>query len=112
MSQIDLLPTLLSLMGLDTVHPMLGRDLTRAPANRAMMQFGDRYGYLKAGPDGEILVVLEPDKPARTMKYEMPDHYITLDPDDQQSREALAHVLWPSWAYREQRYALPSAQAR
>jgi phosphoglycerol transferase MdoB-like AlkP superfamily enzyme len=112
MSQIDLLPTLLSLMGMDTVHPMLGRDLTRQPANRAMMQFGDNYGFLTAGPEGEKLVVLEPGKPARTIRYEMPDRYTPIDPDEQKSREALAHVLWPSWAYTEQRYALPPRTAR
>jgi phosphoglycerol transferase MdoB-like AlkP superfamily enzyme len=112
MSQIDLLPTLLSLMGMDTVHPMLGRDLTRQPANRAMMQFGDNYGFLTAGPEGEKLVVLEPGKPARTIRYEMPDRYTPTDPDEQLSREALAHVLWPSWAYREQRYALPPRSTR
>jgi len=108
MSQIDLAPTLLSLMGLDTVHPMLGSDLTRRPANRAMMQFGDNYGYLKVGPSGESLVVLEPGKDARTSLYQVPDHYTPLAPDVIQEREALAHVLWPSWAYREQRYALPA----
>ncbi len=108
MSQIDLAPTLLSLMGLDTVHPMLGSDLTRRPANRAMMQFGDNYGYLKADqPDGDRLVVLEPGKPARTSTYRAPDDYTPIAPDADQEREALAHVLWPSWAYREQRYALP-----
>jgi phosphoglycerol transferase MdoB-like AlkP superfamily enzyme len=112
MSQIDLLPTLLSLMGMDTVHPMLGRDLTRQPANRAMMQFGENYGFLTAGPEGEKLVVLEPGKPARTIRYEMPDRYTPIDPDEQKSREALAHVLWPSWAYTEQRYALPPRSAR
>jgi phosphoglycerol transferase MdoB-like AlkP superfamily enzyme len=108
MSQIDLAPTLLSLMGIDTVHPMLGSDLTRRPANRAMMQFGDNYGYLKAGPSGESLVVLEPGKDARTSLYQVPDHYTPLASDVSQEREALAHVLWPSWAYREQRYALPA----
>jgi hypothetical protein len=91
---------------------MLGRDLTRQPANRAMMQFGDNYGFLTAGPEGEKLVVLEPGKPARTIRYEMPDRYTPIDPDEQLSREALAHVLWPSWAYREQRYALPPRSTR
>lgn len=109
MSQVDLAPTLLSLMGIDTVHPMLGNDLTRRPANRAMMQFGDNYGYLKADPvNGDRLVVLEPGKPARTSTYSAPDGYTPIAPDATQEREALAHVLWPSWAYREQRYALPA----
>lgn len=114
MSQIDLGPTLLSLMGLDTVHPMLGRDLTRQTANRAMMQFGDNYGYLKAAPgESEKLVVLEPYKAAKMSDYQSPgifiepDTYTPIDLDAGLAREALAHVLWPSWAYKEQRYALP-----
>lgn len=114
MSQIDLGPTLLSLIGMDTVHPMVGRDLTQQRANRAMMQFGDNYGYLKTDPEGqEKLVVLEPHKPARTSLYKKPDAfgepdtYTPSEPDASLAREALAHVLWPSWAYKEQRYALP-----
>ena len=106
MSQIDLAPTLLSLMGVDTVHPMLGRDLTRQVSNRAMMQFGDNYGYLK----GDKLVVLEPGKPARTSLYKAPAEYTPVDPDPEQEQEALAHVLWPSWAYQQQRYALPAVR--
>ncbi|HEY9280960.1 MAG TPA: LTA synthase family protein, partial [Eoetvoesiella sp.] len=39
-SQIDLPPTLLSLMGLRTAHPMIGHDLTREGGGRAMMQYG------------------------------------------------------------------------
>ena len=33
LSQLDLAPTLLSLIGVDNVNPMLGRDLTRLPAS-------------------------------------------------------------------------------
>lgn len=102
-SQIDLPPTLLSLLGMDTVHPMLGRDLTRAQAGRAMMQFNNNYGFLQ----GESLVVLEPGKPARTFKYTRPSTFDPVESDPVLEKEALAHVLWPSWAYRELRYALP-----
>jgi hypothetical protein len=52
-------------------------------------------------------VVLEPGKPGRTSRYQAPDVYTPLEPDAAQEKEALAHVLWPSWAYKEQRYALP-----
>ncbi|MCC7226649.1 MAG: LTA synthase family protein [Burkholderiaceae bacterium] len=102
-SQVDLAPTLLSLIGLDTVHPMLGHDLTRGGGNRAMMQFGDNYGYLS----GDRLVVLEPGKPPRNSRYVAPAEYTPVDPDPALEREALAHVLWPSWAYAAERYALP-----
>ncbi|NYT86377.1 LTA synthase family protein [Pollutimonas harenae] len=102
-SQIDLPPTLLSLMGLNTEHPMIGHDLTQTGGGRAMMQYGENYGYLK----DDALIVLEPYKEATQFRYTAPAIYtpITLDPD--LSREALAHVLWPYWAYRNQAYTLP-----
>ncbi|AEC18671.1 putative sulfatase [Pusillimonas sp. T7-7] len=102
-SQIDLPPTLLSLMGLSTEHPMIGHDLTQAGGGRAMMQYGENYGYLKE----DALIVLEPHKAATQYRYTAPATYTpdTLDPE--LSREALAHVLWPNWAYRNQAYTLP-----
>jgi phosphoglycerol transferase MdoB-like AlkP superfamily enzyme len=48
-SQIDLGPTLLSLIGVGGEHPMIGRDLTRpemrASAGRAIMQFNGAQAY-------------------------------------------------------------------
>jgi phosphoglycerol transferase MdoB-like AlkP superfamily enzyme len=106
-SQIDLAPTLLSLMGIETRHPMLGRDLTQpsAPADpgRAIMQYGDNYGYLK----GDQLLVLGPQKAPVQFRYGQPETYEPMPVDELLAREALAHALWPSWAYREGRYALP-----
>ena len=60
-SQIDLAPTLLSLMGMEADHPMVGRDITRHPekAGRAMMQFNDNYAWM--GGDHQVLV-LRPDQ--------------------------------------------------
>src|SRR5690606_31759594 len=54
-SQIDLAPTLLSLMGIDAATPFPGRDLTASlpefgvvngPEPRALMQFNDRFAWL------------------------------------------------------------------
>ncbi len=95
-------------MGLETRHPMLGRDMTRplpdGDPGRAIMQYGDNYGYLK----GDQLLVLGPQKAPIQYRYGRPDTYETVPVDDALAREALAHALWPSWAYREGRYALPS----
>ncbi|MGB6104517.1 MAG: LTA synthase family protein [Pusillimonas sp.] len=102
-SQIDLPPTLLSIMGLATEHPMIGHDLTQARAGRAMMQYGENYGYLK----DDALVVLEPHKAATQYRYTAPATYAPAALDPELSREALAHVLWPNWAYRNQAYTLP-----
>ncbi len=48
MRSFDVPPTLLSLVGIDTVHPMLRRDLTGQPAKRAMMQVGSALDLLAA----------------------------------------------------------------
>ncbi|MEI2416974.1 LTA synthase family protein [Orrella sp. JC864] len=104
-SQIDLAPTLLSLMGVDSVHPMPGHDLTRQAAGRAIMQYGNNYGYLT---ESGQLVVLEPDKPARQYRYSAPQDYVAQPPDPALVRQALGHALWPVQAYREQQYRLPA----
>lgn len=102
-SQIDLPPTLLSLIGVDTEHPMIGHDLTRSTPGRAIMQYDNTYGYLK----GDDLLVMAPNKPAVQYRYTAPEEYAPAPLDAELATEALAHALWPSWAYREGRYSLP-----
>jgi phosphoglycerol transferase MdoB-like AlkP superfamily enzyme len=106
-SQIDLAPTLLSLAGLQTRHPMIGHDLNGAAGNRAMMQYGENYGYLKE----DALVVLEPHKEPTQYTWAAPDDYTAVAADPDLVREARAHVLWPSWAYKNHAYTLPSLKA-
>lgn len=108
-SQIDLAPTLLGLIGVETRHPMLGADLSVRSPERAMMQYGDNYGYLR----GDQLVVLEPEKPPVQFKVaaqpaaalDMKSTPVASDPE--LARTALAHALWAEDAYRLQRYRLP-----
>ncbi|MBB3228653.1 phosphoglycerol transferase MdoB-like AlkP superfamily enzyme [Luteibacter sp. Sphag1AF] len=103
-SQVDMAPTLLSLMGVSSIHPMPGTDLTVRDPDRAVMQYGDNFGYLK----GDQLVVYEPHKPASQFHY---DGRALLTPtavDPLLASEALATALWPSWAYKEQRYRMPA----
>lgn len=103
-SQIDLAPTLLSLLGLDTQHPMIGHDLTLPQAGgRAMMQYGDNYGYLKS----DRLLVLEPGKPATQYAYRAPEALTPEPVAPGLEREALAVALWPEAAYRKKQYTLP-----
>jgi phosphoglycerol transferase MdoB-like AlkP superfamily enzyme len=103
-SQIDLPPTLLSLIGVDTQHPMPGHDLTLPHAGgRAMMQYGDNYGYL----EGDRLVILEPHKPATQYIYQAPDRLEAEPVAPELEQEALAMALWPEMAYRRKQYALP-----
>jgi phosphoglycerol transferase MdoB-like AlkP superfamily enzyme len=107
-SQIDLPVTLLSLMGIRGAHPMIGRDLTRPGGDRAMMQYGENYGYLR----GDQLLVLEPHRDASQYSYTAPAGYHPAPLDPALAREALAHVLWPNWVYQNQAYTLPHLRAK
>ncbi len=109
-SQIDLPPTLLSLLGIDARHPMIGRDLTREPdglPGRAMMQYEQNYAWM----EGQQVVVLRPDKAPSHGQYDPKHKHLepAAAPDGGQAIEqrALAHALLGAWLYREQRYRLP-----
>lgn len=107
-SQIDLAPTLLSLLGIDAVHPMIGRDLTSLPADdpgRALLQYDHHHGYWL----GEHLVVHSPGRPP--LQYRCTGGPLEPEPlDPELAATALAHALWPGWAYLNQRYTLPPEQ--
>ncbi|HEX5802575.1 MAG TPA: LTA synthase family protein [Azospira sp.] len=112
-SQIDLPPTLLSLLGVDARHPMPGRDLTREPADlpgRAMMQYNDNYAWM----EGTQAVVLRPGKAPAHGVYDRQRKRLESAPAPADAaaleRRALAHSLLPAWLYREQRYRLPDGQ--
>jgi len=107
-SQIDLPTTLLSIMGVECEHPMIGHDLTKKGGGRAMMQYGENYGYLK----GDTLMVLEPHRDPSQYTYQAPSSYIPVRADAELAREALAHAVWPSWVYQNQAYTLPHLQAK
>jgi len=104
-SQIDLLPTLLSLMGIDSRHPAIGYDLTRPEyfngAGRAQMQFHDIQGWLEPGR----AVVLQPNLPMQSFLYQ-PGMGLQTDPNPDQDmmRRALAHALWAPMMIRNKAY--------
>lgn len=102
-SQIDLAPTLLSLAGAACEHPMIGQDLTRQTPDRAIMQYGDRYGYLQ----GERLTVLEPHLDPQQFRYTAPESFEPMAPDETLVRLARAHALWPFSVYRDKSYTVP-----
>ncbi|MAP28374.1 MAG: sulfatase [Methylophaga sp.] len=107
-SQVDLAPTLLSLMGVSANHPMIGRDLTieseQLSPGRAMMQFADYFALMK----GTDVTVLRMDQPAKSGQYDRLKRRMEVigDASESQEKEALAHSLLPSWLYREQRYGI------
>ncbi|QNF17130.1 LTA synthase family protein [Aeromonas jandaei] len=103
-SQIDMAPTLLSLMGISADYPMLGKDLTRMPANwpgRAIMQYDKNFALMR----GQDVVILQPERPAEGYRYD--DATETLTPVAQPAtmKEAtLGLALWGSLAYQKGLY--------
>jgi phosphoglycerol transferase MdoB-like AlkP superfamily enzyme len=110
-SQIDLAPTLLSLLGIDSKHPLIGRDLTREDPQtpgRAMMQYEQHYAWM----EGDKVVVLRPEKAPAHGRYDKTTKHLAVVPEAPTDgaaleRRALAHALLPAWLYREQRYRMP-----
>ena len=109
-SQIDLPTTLLSLIGVDAKHPMIGRDLNREPEGlpgRAMMQYAQHYAWM----EGQQVVILRPDKAPAYGNYDPLRKRLQDTPPPAEAtamaERALGHVLLPAWLYREQRYRLP-----
>ncbi|GGX93161.1 LTA synthase family protein [Pseudoduganella dura] len=110
-SQIDLGPTLLSLMGVASEHPMIGRDLVRydkAPG-RALLQFNDYFAYL----EGKTATILRPQGSPLLGRYDAATGAVDTDnggtPTAAQVNRALAHVMLPSLLYKEGSYRLPPA---
>jgi len=104
-SQIDLLPTLLSLMGIDSRHPAIGRDLTLPEffqgGGRAQLQFHDTQGWMV---DGKV-VIMQRKLPIQTYLYQPGGN---LRPDTEANKEleqqALAHALWPVMMIKNKAY--------
>jgi phosphoglycerol transferase MdoB-like AlkP superfamily enzyme len=103
-SQIDLAPTLLSLMGIRRKTPMIGRDLFATPREipgRAMMQYDNTNAFRV----GNKVVIQRPHQPARTYAYA--DGQLTPGSSEPElEKDALAHLLWAETMYRERRYRL------
>ncbi|MDH1503801.1 LTA synthase family protein [Aeromonas caviae] len=103
-SQIDMAPTLLSLMGISADYPMLGKDLTRMPADwpgRAIMQYDKNFALMR----GRDVVILQPERAPEGFIYE--DATETLTPaqqPDTMKDAALGLVLWGSLAYQQGLY--------
>lgn len=104
-SQIDLAPTLLSLLGVSSTHPMIGRDLAKDATSpgRALIQFNDYFAYL----EGANATVLRPGQAPLAARYDAASGAFDPGsgaPSRDQVDRAMAHVMLPSLLYREQRY--------
>lgn len=109
-SQIDLAPTILSLMGISAQTPLLGRDFSRDAESpgRALLQFDQYFALLEQQSANEAAVtILKPDGSSVAARYLLNDKQLVLTDaaaEPAAQRRALAQVLLPSWLYREKRY--------
>jgi len=102
-SQIDLAPTLLSLMGVTNYSPMLGHDLNNPEVSeRAMMQYADNFAYMQ----NDEVTILQPQKDPISFSYNFKEKQLTAKKLNLPLSEvALAHALWGSLAYENEWYA-------
>ncbi|MEQ1801811.1 MAG: LTA synthase family protein [Gammaproteobacteria bacterium] len=101
-SQIDLLPTTLSLMGLTVTLPATGIDQSRSDLRgpgHAVMQFNENAAYRV----GDRLNVLIPHQPVRQFRIAGTE-LLPVPTDPEFARDALAQSQVPIQAYRENRY--------
>jgi phosphoglycerol transferase MdoB-like AlkP superfamily enzyme len=112
-SQIDMPPTLLSMIGVSSQHPMIGHDLTlprfAAWPGRAIMQYNDTQGYLV----GREIAVLRKGLPPATFEYDGAHGLTPIPADAELVANAIAHATWTSATYEALGYRLPdTADAR
>lgn len=105
-SQIDLAPTLLSLIGIDTPTPLIGRDLNRADAgeNRAIMQYDNNYAWMT----DEAVIILQPGKTASRYTY-TPGSPLSANGDVSHTAERAVKesAMWGTFAYENGWHRLP-----
>ena len=102
---IDLLPTLLSTIGLSSEHPCIGRDVTLPEyangSGRASMQFGELHAYLEEGRK----VVLQHDLEPMTFSVDSTGEAVLIPQGDPElERRALAYALWGPMTIRNKAY--------
>jgi hypothetical protein len=98
-------PTLLSLIGINSNHPAIGRDLTlpeyTTGAGRAVMQFYALQAYM----EGDRVVVLQPDLEPRLFRRISGQVMIPeAEADPELERKALAYALWGPMTIRQKTY--------
>lgn len=110
-SQIDLPPTLLSLIGVSAEHPMIGHDLTRPEfaswPGRAILQYGDTQAYMQ----GHTLAVLRKDLPPAVFEYDGRTSLTPAPIDPELVANAIAHADWSSATYEKSAYRMPTGES-
>jgi len=96
-SQIDMVPTLLEVMGISTTHPLIGRPLLSFPDNipgRAIMQYSDTNAFML---NNQVIIQRPHLPPAQFTYYE--GRLIPSILDSELAKDALAYALLPAFLY-------------
>lgn len=102
-SQIDIPPTLLSLLGMEVETPMPGRDLIHLPDSvpgRAIMQFHD----INAFREEDQVVIMQPNKDPLQFYLKSDVELIPDEVNAELAKDALAHVLAAHYLYKGRKY--------
>jgi phosphoglycerol transferase MdoB-like AlkP superfamily enzyme len=102
-SQIDLLPTVLELIGIEGCHPSIGDNVLSAALGegRAIMQYNESQAYMEGGK----VVVSNQKKQQQFFNY-IGGHLVSADTADKAlSERALAHYNWPAYVYHNGLYS-------
>ena len=106
-TQMDVMATAVDLLGVDFIHPIIGRSIfTPLKNDFALMRFYSLYGFMRDGK----LAVLEPKTDPKTFRIKG-DDLLPLPHDQELERDALALLTAASHLYQERRHDLPDAVA-
>ena len=104
-SQIDIPPTLLSLIGAKSETPMPGRNIFKIPAEtkgRSIMQFHDINAFRV---DNQV-VVLQPFKEPLQFEVTKDTIFKAVKLDPELAKDALAHIVVATDLYKSRKYKL------
>ncbi|MBO9489689.1 LTA synthase family protein [Endozoicomonas sp. G2_1] len=100
-SQIDIAPTLLSLLGTSGYTPMIGHDLTQqvpVDKQRAVMQYDKNFAYMSPLGNSQQVTILQPKRESMTFQYGY-QQFSRMKLDHDQASKAKAIALFGSYAY-------------
>jgi len=105
-SQIDLAPTLLSLIGISDPTPMPGRNLADPALDlpgRAIMQYDRNFAWMQ----GDDVVIFQPEHTPQQYRYQQGQRMQPQPLDPVLAEHAKPLALWGSLAYDHGWYRLP-----
>lgn len=104
-SQLDILPTVLPMLGISTETAAVGRNLLSPdapPTGRALLQYGQNFGYLA----GDQLSILLPNGSVKQFHYRKGQALTPTKVDPNAAATALAYPILSEWLYDNRRYQL------